>query len=473
MSEQTPAALPIGATFHGRYEVLRCIRAGGMGAVYEVLHVETRRRRALKVMLPSLISDPDLRSRFEREATVTADIDSEHIVETFDAGVDAATGAPFLVMELLKGEDLAAVLDARGRLPAEEVVTLLHQAALALDKTHAAGIVHRDLKPENLFVARRDDGTPRLKILDFGIAKVVATSTQGAKATRSMGTPLFMSPEQVTGDGSIGPRADLYALGQIAYALLVGEAYWEKEIQGVEGIYPLLLRIAQGATEPASVRAARLGVALSAAFDAWFARATAALPSDRFARASELVTALAEALEVARPAVPTGTEVAVARDRGSFADMTTLDVVAPDGATVSSPLGVGAKRGGLAVPAKTPPSTRAGGPWVAVAVALLVLGGVAAVALRGASAGSPRDALPMTGAPPSAAPAATSAEVVGVHPAPSFTEPAPSVAPAPEVTAASSTPSAVVAKKAPPAVTARPTATPKVPKESRDPTLVR
>jgi serine/threonine-protein kinase len=143
-----------GAIFHGRYEIVRCITAGGMGAVYEVIHLETRRRRALKVLLPSLITDHDMRGRFRGEATVTAEVDSEHIVETFDAGVDTDTGMPFLVMELLKGEELTSMIARRGRLAATEAVVLLHQAALALDKTHAAGIVHRDLKPDNLFVTR-------------------------------------------------------------------------------------------------------------------------------------------------------------------------------------------------------------------------------------------------------------------------------------------------------------------------------
>src|SRR5260221_10872929 len=97
------AVLSPGSVFHGRYEIVRCINAGGMGAVYEVIHLETRRRRALKTMLPSIVADPDLRARFRREATVTADVESEHIVEVFDAGVDADTDMPFLVMELLKG----------------------------------------------------------------------------------------------------------------------------------------------------------------------------------------------------------------------------------------------------------------------------------------------------------------------------------------------------------------------------------
>src|SRR5262245_56545263 len=129
--------LPVGSRFHGRYEVVRCLKTGGMGAVYEVLDEKTRRKRALKIMLPSSIQDADLRARFKLEATITADVESDHIVETFDADIDPETGSPFLVMELLKGEDLAASLTKRGRLPPDEVVALLGQVARALDKTHA------------------------------------------------------------------------------------------------------------------------------------------------------------------------------------------------------------------------------------------------------------------------------------------------------------------------------------------------
>src|SRR6185436_21086486 len=151
-------SLPAGTMFNQHYEVISCIKAGGMGAVYQVLDHRTRRKRALKMMLASIVPDAEWRRRFKLEATVTSEIDSEHIVETFDAGVDADTGTPFMVMELLKGEDLGAIVKRRGALPAAEVVELLQKAALALERTHAAGIVHRDLKPENLFVTQRDDG---------------------------------------------------------------------------------------------------------------------------------------------------------------------------------------------------------------------------------------------------------------------------------------------------------------------------
>jgi serine/threonine-protein kinase len=295
VSEYGPAALADGAVFHGRYEIVRCLAAGGMGAVYECVHLTTQKHRALKVMLPQVLASSGMRQRFELEARVTASIDSEHIVETFDAGVDEVTGAPFLVMELLRGDDLANLLAQHGPFSPQEVVVLLSQAAMALEKTHAAGIVHRDLKPENLFLTRRDDGSPRLKILDFGIAKVVADGTKTSRNTAAIGTPLYMAPEQTTGEGAIGPAADLYALGHIAYTLLSGQAYWTEEQEALP-VYALLSRMLEGPTEPPSARGARSGIVLSAAFDDWFARATARNQAARFDRASTQIGELAAVL---------------------------------------------------------------------------------------------------------------------------------------------------------------------------------
>ncbi len=304
MPEPSSGALAAGQIFHGRYEIVRCLKAGGMGAVYECIHLGTRKHRALKVMLPQIVAQAEMRARFELEARVTADVESEHIVETFDAGVDDATSAPFLVMELLRGEDLATLLRRRGALSVSDTLLLLSQAALALDKTHAAGIVHRDLKPDNLFVTARDDGSPRLKILDFGIAKVIADITSnhpGNQHTAMVGTPLYMPPEQIRGEPTIGPRTDLYALGHITFTLLTGQAYWSDEKKATGALYTFLQRVVQGGTEPATARAARRGVALPAAFDAWFARATARSPDERFESASTQVHELEAVLNGAGP----------------------------------------------------------------------------------------------------------------------------------------------------------------------------
>lgn len=298
------AALAPGTVFHGNYEVIRCIKAGGMGAVYEVLQQSTRRHRALKVMLPSLVTDPEMRARFELEAKIAAGIESEHIVETIDAGIDEATGMPFIVMELLKGDELGKLLKERRRLPPDDVVTYLHQAALALDRTHAAGIIHRDLKPENLFLTHRDDGSPRVKILDFGVAKIVADGSVNANSTKTVGSPVYMGPEQLSDDQKIGPAVDRYSLAHIAFTLLVGRPYWYVERKAAEGIFPFMMLLVKGARVPASERAAAYGVSLPATFDPWFVKATSIDPAQRHETAVAMIAELAEVFGVAAPKAP-------------------------------------------------------------------------------------------------------------------------------------------------------------------------
>lgn len=282
-----------GAIFAQRYQVVRCIAAGGMGAVYEVVHLETERRRALKVMHPHSLQSEELRERFKREARVAAHIESDFIVDVFDAGVDAQTKMPFLVMELLRGEELGKRLKRLGRLPMLEVVTHVRHVAMALDKTHRASIVHRDIKPENLFLTEREDGPPRIKVLDFGIAKIVAESMT-AGGTQSLGTPLYMAPEQFDTRARLTGAADLYALGMLTYTLLVGATYWAEEA-AAGNVFALASVVTLGTRDPASVRAASRGVSLTRAFDAWFSRATALDPAHRFASATEMASALVTA----------------------------------------------------------------------------------------------------------------------------------------------------------------------------------
>jgi eukaryotic-like serine/threonine-protein kinase len=180
-------------------------------------------------------------------------------------------------------------------MPPHLVVTYLRQVASALDKTHAAGIVHRDLKPENLFLTHREDGTPRIKILDFGISKVVSEAKTGSNATRSLGTPLYMAPEQVLGQ-PVGPATDLYSLALIAYTMLVGVAYWQSDTDKFDNAIAFALHTTRGTTDSAEKRAAELGRPLPPGFDSWFQRATHADPGQRFRRASEAINALAAVL---------------------------------------------------------------------------------------------------------------------------------------------------------------------------------
>lgn len=296
-----PLPLADGAVFAERYRIVRCIASGGMGAVYEAVHTVTERRCALKVMLGHTVEREKLRQRFMLESKVAAAIGSEYIVDILDAGVDERTKFPFLVMELLDGEDLGQLLLRRGPLNADETVLYLSHAARALDRTHQASIVHRDLKASNLFLTRREDGSPVVKVLDFGVAKVMPLEAGHEGKTQTVGTPIYMAPEQFRAEGRITPATDIYALGMLAYTLLVGVHYWKEEHDRCANPFAFASIAVHGPADPPTVRAARQGVELPASFDDWFAIATCRRPAERFPSASIAVSELAVALGVAQP----------------------------------------------------------------------------------------------------------------------------------------------------------------------------
>jgi serine/threonine protein kinase/formylglycine-generating enzyme required for sulfatase activity len=285
-----------GDSFAARYRVLRLIRAGGMGAVYEVEDTSTRRRRALKLMHPSLVQSADSRMRFEREVFIGAELETEHVVEVIDAGLDQASQVPFLTMELLRGEELGDLLERVGRLGPVETIGILVQLSRALDKAHGKGIVHRDLKPENVFLTAREDGSIRAKILDFGIAKLV----EGAQtsATQAAGTPLYMAPEQTEKLGHVSPATDVWAIGLVSYRMLVGHSYWQGD--SLQQLYRQIL--IDPLVSPVE-RAMQLhGVPLPPAFDQWWMRTVARHPHERYQQVGVCVGELARVFGVA----PTG-----------------------------------------------------------------------------------------------------------------------------------------------------------------------
>jgi serine/threonine-protein kinase len=295
MLQTRPAPLAIGTIFHGRYRVIRPIKSGGMGTVYEVVDDKTSSRRALKVMLPNLVTSEHGRRRFELEARATGAIESDHIVRILDVGIDPSADVPFLVMELLRGSDLGALLDRGAPIPVGDTLQYLTQTALALDKLHAAGVVHRDLKPENVFLTVRDDGTPCVKLVDFGLVKTVEPAVDGTATLGMLGTPLYMAPEQVAGSRDVGPAADIYAFGQLAYEVFVGEPYWAEELQRAGSPIVLAADITDGPRESPETRAKRRkGVDLPPGFDFWFAEVTAKSIEARFPRATLAMTALSD-----------------------------------------------------------------------------------------------------------------------------------------------------------------------------------
>jgi serine/threonine-protein kinase len=225
---------PPGSMLAGKYRVDRLLGQGGMGYVVVATHVQLEQRVAIKFLHPEQASfHPDAIGRFLREARAAARIQSEHVARVSDVGT-LENGAPYLVMEYLEGHDLEAELRSPRPMPVPLAIDYAIQACEGLAEAHAAGIVHRDLKPGNLFLARRGDGSFRVKLLDFGISKLAAKpgGTQEAAMTSTqtlMGSPLYMSPEQLRSSKNVDLRADIWSLGVIVYEMLGGRAPFDGE----------------------------------------------------------------------------------------------------------------------------------------------------------------------------------------------------------------------------------------------------
>jgi hypothetical protein len=223
-----PRGLPqIGQTLGGKYEIVRLLGEGGMAFVYEASHQRLQQRVAIKVLTPEFAGDPELVSRFEREARAVARLRTKHVARVMDVDT-TPEGIPYIVMEFLEGRDLDGELQARTRIPLGEAVDYLLQACAGMLEAHGMGIVHRDLKPANLFLANEREGNDRVvKVLDFGISKVVGEATRLTGAGAVMGTVMYMSPEQVRAQPNVDTRADIWALGVILYELIAGRTPWE------------------------------------------------------------------------------------------------------------------------------------------------------------------------------------------------------------------------------------------------------
>ncbi len=213
----------LGLAVGGKYELRRVIGVGGMGVVCEALHLDLGKKVAIKLIDKSMKESELIVARFRREARAAGQIQSEHIVDVFDVGADARVGL-YMVMELLEGEDLQTRLEREKRLDVKTGVMVAHQIARALQRAHAAGVIHRDLKPANVFLSSRDNGQLLVKLLDFGVSKLLLEQG-GARITGSgapIGTPLYMAPEQAEGKDDIDGRADIWSLGAVMYEALAG-----------------------------------------------------------------------------------------------------------------------------------------------------------------------------------------------------------------------------------------------------------
>ena len=286
----TVAVVKAGDVLGSRYRLLSPIGEGGMGAVWRARQIELDADVAIKVLHAKTAEHPGAIARFKREAKASAALRSPHVVQIVDYGVDEVTGTAFIAMELLEGESLAARLSRTQKLGPEETARWITHVARALSRAHASGVVHRDLKPANIFIVHNED-EELAKVVDFGIAKLVGREhVETATVTTTgalLGTPHYMSPEQIDPSREVDFRVDLWSLAVIACECLTGRRPFEGDT-----LASLAMKISLGrAEQPSSLGPVPRG------FDAWFARGTALDPQQRFGSALELASTLREVVE--------------------------------------------------------------------------------------------------------------------------------------------------------------------------------
>jgi serine/threonine-protein kinase len=441
MTQPGAVGLREGDVLAGKYRVERVLGVGGMGMVIAARHIELDERVAIKFLLPEVACEGDAVTRFAREARAAVKIKSEHVAKVTDVG-KLDNGAPYMVMEYLEGSDLALWLARQGPLPVEQAVEFVLQACEAISEAHTLGIVHRDLKPGNLFVTRRPDGALSIKVLDFGISKTtiaIGTGASGSMTRTSalMGSPLYMSPEQMQSSRDVDARSDIWALGVILYELLSGKRPFVADTMP-----ELVLRVVQGAP-PAELRSYRPDVP-----DALQQVIQKCLEKDRRAR-YESVGELAVALV---PFGPKRARISVERISGVM-----REAGLPSAMTAMAP-----SSGSDPAPAASPTAASFGRTvnprgrsiWLVAAFGVLALG-VGALLFRAGGTGSPAagDPSASVGAPlsPSPAEAPPSALPPSIVPAAALpASPAPSSAPSAAPAAASAAPSNVASPSVPP-----------------------
>jgi serine/threonine-protein kinase len=273
----------------GRYRVTKKIGQGGMGAVYKGEHVKMNRPTAIKVLSPDLARNSDFVARFEREAEMAARISHPNAVSIYDFG-EAEDGIVYLAMEFLEGEPLSAILTREGALTLDRAVRIARQAAEALHAAHRLGIIHRDFKPDNMIVCRKQDQPDWVEVLDFGIAKEIVVDTEKQALTKTgfvLGTPQYMSPEQVKGE-MVDPRSDLYSLAIVCYEMLTGALPFGGDSPQSQMVRRIL-------EPPIPMRHARPQLWLPPAVEQVIMRGLALSPDHRFSTTVEFAAAFEQA----------------------------------------------------------------------------------------------------------------------------------------------------------------------------------
>jgi eukaryotic-like serine/threonine-protein kinase len=272
-----------GDVLAGKYRIERTLGAGGMGVVVQAHHLQLDERVAIKFLLPEALAHREAVARFTREAQAAVKIKSEHVARVLDVGT-LDNGAPYTVMEYLEGRDLCAWLAQNGPLPIEQAVEFLLQACEAIAEAHGLGIVHRDLKPANLFCIRRPDGVLSVKVLDFGISKLMSgQALDMTKTDTTIGSPVYMSPEQLQSSRDVDARTDIWSLGVILYELLAGSLPF-----GADSLPELCMKLAM--TVPPPLRTKRPDV--QAALEQVISRCLEKNRKDRYANVGQLAVDL-------------------------------------------------------------------------------------------------------------------------------------------------------------------------------------
>ncbi len=311
-----------GARVTPNVRLLRPLAEGGMGAVWVAEHLTLGTEVAVKFLLGDYAQDPNARARFSQEAAASSRVKSAHVVKVHDYGI-TDTEVPFIVMELLEGTDLAKRLVAEKTIPQAEVLAIVGQLCKALARAHESGVIHRDIKPENVFLAS-EGGEIFVKLLDFGIAKTETvlrktTDRRSTLAGQSLGTPYYMSPEQFRSAKQIDHRSDLWGVGVLVYEALTGELPFKGETVGALAIV---------VHEAVAVPPSKLAPNLPAALDAWFAKACAHDPGNRFESAGALATGLRAAFGAITSSPEAGSGASGPRMVISHPDIATDDLAA-------------------------------------------------------------------------------------------------------------------------------------------------